>query len=185
MIAYLKGSVLEKGKDFAVILTGDIGYRVSMPERTLIALKKGEKAELFTHQVIREDSHELYGFPSMKELEFFWKLTTVSGVGPKMALHLLSLGLVDSLTKAIDKGDVDYLSSAQGVGKKTAQRVVLELRGKLLDDDGVIVGTDGEVISVLENLGYPRARARDVVKTLGPDGTTEEKIKLALRQLAK
>lgn len=184
MIAYLRGTVLEKGKDSAVILTGDIGYRVSLPERTLAALKKGERAELYTQQIVREDSHELYGFPSMSELEFFWKLTSVSGVGPKMALHLLSLGLVDSLTKAIDKGDVDYLSSAQGVGKKTAQRVVLELRGKLVDD-GMDGSADGEVISALENLGYHRARAREVVKSLAPEGTTEEKLKLALRQLAK
>jgi len=184
MLAYLKGTVLEKGKDFAIVLAGSLGYKVLVAERALLAMQKGEAVELYAHEVVRDDGRELFGFPTMKELEFFWRLTTVSGVGPKMALHLLNLGLVDSLTKAIDSGDVEYLSSAQGVGKKTAQRVVLELRGKLVSEEGG-EGGQGEIINALENLGFPRARAREVVKGLGPEGTTEEKIRQALRQLSK
>jgi Holliday junction DNA helicase RuvA len=184
MIAYLKGTVLEKGKDFAVVLAGDIGYKVNLATSAALALEKGGVVRLYTHQVIRDDAHELYGFAQMKELEFFWKLTGVSGVGPKMAMHLLALGVVDSVSRAIEQGDVEYLSSAQGVGKKTAQRVVLELRGKLVGDDDVS-GEVSEAVSALENLGYPRAKARAIVTGL-PDGiTTEEKIKLALRQLSR
>lgn len=185
MIAYLKGSVLEKGKDYAIILCGDIGYRVQMHERTLVALVKGENVNLYTHQVVREDSQDLFGFATMRELEFFWRLTTVSGVGPKMAMHLLAVGMIETLSRAIDKGDVEFLSSAQGVGKKTAQRVVLELRGKLVDDDGTMPESEGEVVSALENLGYPRNKAREAVKTLDPDGTTQQKIKAALKVLSR
>lgn len=194
MIAYLKGSVLEKGKDYAIILCGDpsssatgtgIGYRVQLHERTLMALTKGENVNLYTHQVVREDSQELFGFATMRELEFFWRLTTVSGVGPKMAMHLLAVGMIETLSRAIDKGDVEFLSSAQGVGKKTAQRVVLELRGKLIDDDGTMPESEGEVVSALENLGYPRSKAREAVKTLDPNGTTQQKIKAALKVLSR
>ncbi len=192
MIAYLKGTVLEKGKGFVIVVVGDpstalgtgIGYRISLPERTLAPMEKGQVVRLYTHQVVREDLQELYGFDSMKELEFFWKLTAVSGVGPKMALHLLSLGLVDSVSKAIEKGDIEYLTGAQGVGKKTAQRVVLELKGKLVGA-GEVSGPSSETISALENLGYPRSRAREVVAALPADASTEEKIRMALRQLSK
>ena len=186
MIAYLKGTVLEKGKDYAIILCGDIGYRVNLHARTLESFIKGEPVAIFTHQVIREDSHDLFGFATQRELEFFWRLTAVSGVGPKMAMHLLAIGLIDTLSRAIDKGDVDFLSSAQGVGKKTAQRVVLELKGKLVDDDETSEPeTEGEVVSALENLGYPRSKAREAVKTLSPDASTQEKIRAALKVLAR
>ena len=183
MIAYLKGTVLEKGKDFIILLVGDIGYRVSVFGR-LLAAEKGAAVSLYTHQIVREDSQELCGFPGMKELEFFWRLTSVSGVGPKMAMHLLALGEIDSLARAIDKGDVGYLASAQGVGKKSAQRVVLELKGKLVGGDEVS-GTSSEAISALENLGYAKVRARDAVAAQADDLSTEEKVKLALRHLSK
>jgi Holliday junction DNA helicase RuvA len=184
MISYLKGAVLEKGKDFLIVLAGDLGYRVSVTSAVLGQVAKSDKIELYTQEVIREDSRELFGFPSMKELEFFWRLTTVSGVGPKMAMHIISLGTVESVSKAIDKGDIEYIESAQGVGKKTAQRVVLELKGKLVGD-GEFAGEAGEVVSALENLGYHRAKAREAVGALTPGGTTEDRIKAALKYLSK
>ena len=184
MIAYLKGSVLEKGKDYAIVLCGPVGYKVQMHERTLLALSKESPVTLYTHQVIREDAHELYGFATLRELEFFWRLTSVSGVGPKMAMHLLAIGMVETLSRAIEKGDVEFLSSAHGVGKKSAQRVVLELRGKLVDEEALPEG-DGEVVSALENLGYPRTQAREAVKLLDPDASTQDRIKQALKSLSR
>ena len=184
MIAYLKGRVLEKGKEFVILLVGDTGYRLGVPSRLLASLQKGDEAALYTHEVCRDDARELYGFSSMPELEFFWKLTSVSGVGPRMAMHLLSLGSVESIGKAVEKADVEYLAGAQGVGRKTAQRVVLELRGKLTNDEEAS-GEVSEVVSALENLGYHRARIREIVGTLPQDASTEERIKQALRQLAK
>lgn len=184
MIAYLNGRVLEKGKDFAILVCGEIGYKIGLGPVLLAALEKGVPASLYIHEVTRDDGRELFGFAAMKELEFFWKLTGVSGVGPKMAMHLLALGPVESVAKAIDKGDVAFLESAQGVGKKTAQRVVLELRGKLVSDD-MPTGEASEVVSALENLGYARNKVRDIVNALPEGGSTEERIKQALKHLAK
>ncbi len=182
MIAFLKGSVLEKGREHVILLVGDIGYLVKVPTHLLAALEKGNEARLYTHQIIREDANDLVGFATVAELELFWKFITVSGVGPKMALQLLSLGTVESLRGAVERGDVSYLESASGVGRKTAQRVVLELKGKLVTDDDPGEGGD-EAVSALENLGYPRHKAREIVKDL--DGTTEERIKSALKILSR
>ena len=183
MIAYLKGSVLEKGKDRVILLCGDVGYMVQLAPALLASLEKGKEARLYTHQVVREDAVELVGFASVQELEFFWKLISVSGVGPKMAMHILSLGPVESVRRAVEKGDVAFIESAHGVGRKSAQRVVLELKGKLITDEDAGEGSD-EVVSALENLGYPRHKARDIVKDLD-EGSTEEKIRAALKVLAK
>jgi Holliday junction DNA helicase RuvA len=184
MIAFLKGTVLEKGKDAMIVLAGDVGYLVQVTPSTFAAFQKGDPIRLYVHQVVREDAQDLVGFQSMAELESFWKLIGVSGVGPRMALHLLALGPVEAVRRAIERGDVAFLESAQGVGRKTAQRVVLELKGKLITDDEPGAGAD-EVVSALENLGYPRAKAREVANGLPEDATTEEKIKLALRQLSR
>jgi Holliday junction DNA helicase RuvA len=183
MIAYLKGTVLEKGKEHVILLCGDVGYLVQLPTHLLATLEKGSEARLYTHHVIREDASDLIGFAAVQELDFFMKLITVSGVGPKMALHLMSLGPVGSLHAAVEKGDVAFLESAQGVGRKTAQRVVLELKGKLVTDDEPGQGSD-EVVSALENLGYPRAKAREAAGAAA-DGTTQERIRAALKVLSK
>lgn len=183
MIAYLKGSVLEKGKDRVIVLCGDVGYLVQLPTTLLASVEKGAPIRLYTHQIVREDALDLVGFASLPELEFFWKLISVSGVGPKMALAVMSLGPVESVRKAVEKGDVAYIESAHGVGRKSAQRIVLELKGKLITDEEPGEGGD-EVISALENLGYPRHRVREIVKELAA-GSTEERIKLALKQLSR
>jgi len=184
MIAFLKGTVLEKGKDHVILLCGDVGYLVQVPTTLLASLEQGKEARLYTHHVIREDASDLMGFATLAELAFFWKLISVSGVGPKMGLHVMSLGPVEALRKAVERGDVTYIESAQGVGRKSAQRIVLELKGKLITDEEPGEGGD-EVVSALENLGYPRHKAREIVKGLGEGGSTEERIKSALRILAK
>lgn len=193
MIAYLKGSVLEKGREHVIVFVGDptspnglrgagVGYLVKVTTQLVASLEKGSEACLYTHHVIREDANELIGFATVVELELFTKFISVSGIGPKMALHLMSLGPVGSVRQAVERGDVSYLESAQGVGRKTAQRVVLELKGKLVTDDDPGEGGD-EAVSALENLGYPRYQAREAVKDL--DGTTEERIKSALKILSR
>lgn len=182
MISYLSGTVLEKGKDFAIILAGQVGYKVMMTGRVRDLLEKGGPAKLYTHQVIRDDAQELYGFASMRELEFFWRLISVSGVGPKMALHLMGLGTVDEVSRAIDRGDVEYLAAAPGIGRKTAQRAVLELRGKLVSESG---SADDELVSALVNLGYPAAKARAAAQSAGTEGPTEARLKAALKSLSR
>jgi Holliday junction DNA helicase RuvA len=183
MIAYLQGTVLEKGKDRVILLCADVGYLVQLPAQLLASLEKGGIAKLYTHQIVREDALDLVGFSSLAQLEFFWKLISVSGVGPKMALNIMSLGTVEDVRKAVEKADISFLESANGVGRKSAQRVVLELKGKLLTDDETGEGGD-EVVSALENLGYPRHKVREIVKELA-EGSTEERIRLALKQLSR
>jgi Holliday junction DNA helicase RuvA len=182
MIAYLSGKILEKGKGFAIVLAGEIGYKVQLAESVLKSLEKGTPVKFYTHQVIREDAQELFGFTTMQELEFFWRLISVTGVGPKMALHLLALGTIEDIGRAIDRGDIDYLSSASGVGKKTAQRLVLDLRGKLVSE-GTVEGSD--LASALENLGYPRAKAHEAARSVGVEGTMEERLKAALKLMSR
>ncbi len=183
MIAYLKGTVLEKGKEHVILLCNEVGYLVQLPTHLMASVEKGKEARFYTHHIVREDASDLMGFATAQELDFFLKLISVSGVGPKMGLHLMSLGPVESIRKAVENGDVSYLESAQGVGRKSAQRVILELKGKLITDDEPGGGSD-EAVSALENLGYPRARVREAVGAAG-EGTTEERIRAALKVLAK
>ncbi len=183
MIAYVQGIVLEKIKDRIIMRCGDVGYLVQLPAPLLASVEKGAPIRLYTHQIVREDALELVGFATLAELEFFWKLISVSGVGPKMALNVLSLGPVGSVRRAVERGDVAYIESAHGVGRKSAQRVVLELKGKLITDDETGEGDD-EAVSALENLGYPRHKAREAVKSAS-EGSTEDRIRAALRVLAK
>lgn len=184
MIAYLSGKVLEKGGDFIILQAGPVGYKVTVSSELLTRLHKDTNAALFVHETMRDDGHEFFGFSVFRELEFFWKLISVSGVGARVALQLLSLGSVQSVQSAIEKGDVAFISSAKGVGKKTAQRVVLELQGKLVDDDGP-AGSSNEVVSALENLGYSKGMARQAAASVPQEGPAEERIKQALRLLSK
>lgn len=184
MIAYLSGEILEKGSDFVILRSGMIGYKVIVSPELHPKLLKESEVSLYIHENVREDSRDFFGFSAFDELEFFWKLISVSGIGAKGALQLMTLGKVGEVQSAIEKGDVSYISSAKGVGKKTAQRVVLELQGKLVEE-GDLENGGSEIISVLENLGYTRNKARQAAASVPQEGSTEERIKMALRLLAK
>lgn len=185
MIAHLSGIILEKGPDFVILKAGPVGYKVWVANGLELSLQKGAETELYIHEHVREDSRDFFGFASFEELEFFWKLIDLQGVGARMALQILALGPVPSIMKAIDKGDVAFISSAKGVGKKTAQRMVLELKGRLVDPDAGLDGTQMEVVSALENLGYTKSKARAAAASVTTEGSAEDRIKMALRLLAK
>lgn len=184
MISFLSGVVLQKGRDFVILKAGPVGYRVAVAAPLHERLRKGEEAPLYVHEQVREDGREMFGFSSFGELEFFWRLIDVQGVGARMALHILGLGSVAEVKRAIERGDIATISSAKGVGKKTAQRVILELQGKLVGEDGLPGGAE-EVVSALENLGYARSKALQAAASVPGEGSTEERIKMALRLLAK
>jgi len=184
MIAHLSGTILEKGPDFVILKAGPVGYKVWVANGLEKSLHKGSEADLYIHEHVREDSRDFFGFSTFEELQFFWRLIDLQGVGARMAIQILALGPVPSILKAIDKGDVAYISSAKGVGKKTAQRIVLELKGKLVDDD-VDGGAQSEVVSALENLGYTKSKARAAAASVTTEGPAEDRIKMALRLLAK
>lgn len=179
MIASISGTILTKGKDFAVVENHGIGYKIYIPGPILDALSVGATATLHTHDHIREDAHDLFGFTENTDLALFEKLISVSGVGPKMAMTVLSLG-ANRVRDAIAKGDVGILTSASGVGKKTAQKIVLDLKG-ILSEQG-IAPADTDAVDALRRLGYSATEARDALAMVAGE-TPEEKIKAALKIL--
>lgn len=190
MISRLKGIIELVNKDSVVLMTaGGVGYEVKgkMPKAKG---KIGDEVLLHTYLKVSEQALELYGFETGEEREFFALLLGVSGVGPKAALRILSLGSLAEIQAAIGRGDTAYLSSVQGIGQKTAARLVVELKSKILNlkskIDGGSANVDGqilsEVIEALTAMGYERDEAKRVVQGLESEGrSTEELLRLALR----
>ena len=192
MIVALEGMMESRGLDSAVIKVGPLSLQVHIPGSTLNQLGAvGDKVYLHTHLYLREDNVALYGFASAEELALFQNLISVSGIGPKVALGLLSTLSPEQLASAIVSGNVDLLSQAPGLGKKMAGRIVLELKSKLESQwEGttapVLAQEDADVVAALTNLGYSLKEATQAVSSL-PDSRElglEERVKLALRQLA-
>jgi len=181
MIITLTGKVAHKGEGFAVVEVGGLGYQVFFGKVALLALPLGETVRVWTHEHIREDARDLFGFATAAEHRLFMKLIGISGVGPKMAQNILALGAVQDIEKMIDRADVDAITSVPGIGRKTAQKIVLELRGKLmLDDDGA----DDELVAALVNLGYTKERAREAARA-NADGAVEERLRTALKTMVR
>jgi len=186
MIAGLKGKLQTIGSNWAIIDVGGIGFQVYMPTSTLSTLGAiGEEVELHTHLHLREDNATLYGFATAEELGLFQTLISVSGVGPKLALAMLSTMSAEKLAMAISTGSVDLLTMVPGVGKKTANRLILELKGKVawVGVPAELAPEDTEVLAALTSLGYSVREATRAVATLPQDQklSLEEKIKLALQ----
>lgn len=188
MIASIKGKLELLGSDAVVINVGGIGLRVYVPTSTLSTFNTiGEEIKLFTHFHLREDNMALYGFVAMDELELFKVLISVSGLGPKLALTMLSTMSVEQLAMAIATGSVELLIQIPGIGKKMANRLLLELKDKIdthwVTPAGDIIQENTEVIAALTYLGYSVAEAHSAVATLAPssDLNIEDKIRLALQ----
>jgi Holliday junction DNA helicase RuvA len=190
VIASLDGLVAQvTGTDVVVEVHG-VGYRVYLGPSTLASLSTGQHVKLHTHHLVREDVQALYGFRSTEELAFFELITTVSGVGPKVGLAIVSSRPVPDLQLAILQGDDAVLTAVSGVGKRLAARIVLELREKV-DAAGTAAtgggGGEGEVVAALEALGYSsregREAARAAVASLAPDASLEDRVKEALGTL--
>ncbi len=183
MIASITGKIKSKRGNYLVIETNGVGYKVFVPTTYFDDLKTDQAITLHTFQHIREDVLDLFGFLSEEELGFFEKLLSVSSVGPKSALAFISIAKVSELEKAILSEDLDFLTSVSGIGKKTAQRIILELEGKIVDrDDKTISSGDREVLEGLVGLGYTVREAREVIKKIpGSILGTADRIKQALR----
>jgi len=192
MIAAIEGTLELQGSDWAIIKVGGVSLQVYLPSSSLDQLGAvGQRVQLCTHLHWKEDNIALYGFISQQELDLFKMLISVSGIGPKVALAMLSNLNPEQLAIAIASGNVDLLTRMPGVGKKTASRLVLELQGKLEKGwTGVspyLTGDSAEVVAVLTSLGYSTSEVTQAVAALpsSPDLTLEEKIKLALKHLAR
>ncbi len=188
MISYLKGTIKLKEKDFTVVVTGDIGYKVFVVERDLFKLQIGDVAEFFTYHYIREDDMRLYGFTSRRDQEMFELLFSVTGIGPKSAMGILNAATTDSIAAAIGQSDTSLLTKVSGVGKRTAERVILELAGKVEQFGVEVKSTEGlsDAIEGLMSLGYSRGQALEALKNV-PENITDpaEKIRQALKSLGK
>ncbi|HSH22193.1 MAG TPA: Holliday junction branch migration protein RuvA, partial [Candidatus Caenarcaniphilales bacterium] len=169
MIAFVEGTVAVVGPDSVVIEAAGVGYRLFCGPGTLAGLREGSRSRLHTHHLVREDQQALYGFRSPEELGFFELLITVTGVGPKVALAIVSSRPVADLQLAILQGDEAVLTAVAGVGKKLAARVVLELKEKVTAAGGLagaaaapgVASAESEVVAALQALGYSAAEARD------------------------
>ena len=180
MIAWLKGNVLRRGENWMIVSDGNLGYKVFSSPSVVLASKVGDAVTLWVHEQQRDDGREFYGFQAPDELELFWKLITVSGVGPKAGLTIVGSSNVGTVRKWIDDGNIAALSDIRGVGQKTAQKIVLELKGKLAE-----AGAGGdEAVDALVGLGYTREEARAAL--IGVAGiSAEERLKSALKSLGK
>jgi Holliday junction DNA helicase RuvA len=188
-IARLRGVVLDRSPESLIIDVGGVGYLVYGTSGTIAGAKTGAEITLHTHLVVREDAMTLYGFASAHEQRLFGILIGVSGVGPKVALALLSIMNGDELSFAIASGNAAALARASGVGQKLASRIVLELRGKFTADAPIALpGVESEeVVAALMGLGYSQAEAVDAVarSDLPADAPVEEKVRLALAHFAR
>lgn len=187
MIAALRGTVWRSGPGYIVVeVMGGVGYRVSVTDAVSLGLRLGAPIELQIHHVIREDAQELYGFADTDELEVFGHLISVSGVGPRTALAALNGTTAPVLRSAIVRGDLAVLRATAGIGPKTAQRLIIELKDKLADAGvvlPVIHEVDSELVDALGGLGYSTAQAKEAVGKLGDltGLSLQDKIKSALR----
>lgn len=190
MIAQLKGIVISSAIDSIVIDVNGVGYRVHTTLEIIKGLRKEKsKIILFTHLAVRETSMELYGFLNNEEVIFFELLISVSGIGPKSALAIMNLETVTTLSSAITQGDTTYLTKVSGIGKKSAEKIIIELRDKipmLSMKDSILHSEDAEALEALQSLGYSIKEARDSLKSLPKDiNGTGERITAALKQLGK
>ena len=193
MIGILTGKLTEKHPPQIIIDVNGVGYEVDVSMQTFYNLPPaGETVRLYTHLAVREDAHLLFGFATAAERATFRQLIKVGGIGAKTALGILSAMNAEELAQAVAQEDVKRLSSAPGIGKKTAERMILELRGKLAAagiSDGLFAPTaaDGsdDIVSTLLALGYSEREARAAVKGIAPDTDVAEGVRLALKNLMK
>ncbi|WP_455048744.1 Holliday junction branch migration protein RuvA [Mitsuokella sp.] len=196
MIGYLRGEVIYLYTDYVLLDVHGVGYRVFIANSTRQKLRLHEKAQLFTYTSVREDAIILYGFASQEEYDLFLLLISVSGIGPKVALGILSSITVEGLCRAIQNKQASILTKLPGIGKKSAERLILELKDKvsfapeeeelLTIENDVEVGDDkiAEATAALQALGYTQAEITPVISKTAKYKTTEEIIKASLKALS-
>jgi len=191
MIGFLKGKVELLKRPFVIIDVNGVGYKVLVPETIYAKLSIGENLKIFTYTYVREDALDLFGFLEAEDLGLFESLLTVSGIGPKTALNIFSFGERKDIIEAIIKGDVTFFTSVPRLGTKNAQKIIIELKNKMgagsdLDLSGKDLLENAEVVQALKNFGFSVSEAQKAVREIKQVGlTTEEKIRLALKNLGR
>ncbi len=191
MLAYLKGKIINKSTGYVIIIVNDLGYKVFVNEAVYSELAIKDETELYIYQHVREDALTLFGFYSLDQLEMFELLLSVSGIGPKSALGVLAVGEVGFIKDSIAGGDVDILTKVSGIGKKTAERVVMELRDKIVKLNILSPNTttgsrsNADEIDAMMALGYSMAQARDALRDVDASiKDSGERIREALKNIA-
>jgi len=192
MISYLNGKIINKGNGFVIIAVNNIGYKVFTSQILWAEMPIGQDVEIYTHQNVREDALDLYGFKSLAELEIFEMLISISGIGPKTGLAVMAVGNADEIKNSISRGDSNFLTKVSGIGRKTAERVILELREKIQAMPMATIGSavsgtaSTDEIDALMSLGYSLVEARDVLRAVDPGlKKSSERIRDALRKLGR
>ena len=188
LISSVRGRLEAAGADWADIAVGGITLRVSVPSSSVESLgNPGDNVRLFTSMQVREDSMSLYGFETIDARETFEVLIGISGIGPRVALSILAMFTPETLAAAVDAGDLKAFTPVPGVGRRTASRIVLELKGKLeFEPSDATAAPDADAIDALTALGYSAAEAREALAAIprADANSTEDRVRLALAQLA-
>jgi Holliday junction DNA helicase RuvA len=191
MIRMVRGTVMARGKDYLVIDVGGVGYKVFVPEPAALSANSNEEIILHTYLQVREDALNLFGFADVEELAMFELLLGVNGVGPKVALATLSVLNPDMLRTAVASEEPAMIARVPGVGKRTAEKIVLELRDKVKHVSGIqslayATDVDSEVVDALITLGYSVVEAQRAVQKLPKEATSvEDRLRLALSQFTQ
>jgi Holliday junction DNA helicase RuvA len=192
MIAKITGKVILSAEKYVIIEAGDgVGYKIFVLPEFFRVYKKDEAVSVWTFLRVREDEMSLYGFMEYAELEFFELILTVSGVGPKSAMNILSIAPLDILKRAVAAGDVSYLTKVSGIGRKIAEKIVLELKEKMgatasTEEGKAMLKDDQDAVEALQTLGYSQREAREALKEV-PESISgaSNRIKEALKHLGK
>lgn len=189
MISFLRGKIIRKKNNFIVLEVSDIGYQVFLSESLLSELSLDSEVELHIYQQVKEDINDLYGFKEAGDLDLFEMLISVSGIGPKTGLGILNIASADDLKIAIANGEAGDLTKVSGIGKKTAERLVLELSGKmskLIDGSslGQTTGVSSDELDALISLGYSLNESREALKGVDKEITdSAQRLKIALKKM--
>lgn len=190
MIAKLSGQISDIFTTFVILDVSGVGYKVTIPVSLLEKVKAGEKRSFYIYTHVKEDTLSLFGFAAKKDLGLFELLLTVSNIGPKTALSVMNLGPVEEIISAISKADSEYFLGVPRVGRKNAQRIIVELRGKIGAVEDIDLTFEGnkehkELYDALSGFGFDKGGIKEVIKGLPQKGSFEEKIKIALKSFAK
>jgi Holliday junction DNA helicase RuvA len=188
MIARIEGIIVHVADKFLIVDVSGVGYKLYITTENLAVSILGEHSSFWVYTAVRENSIDLYGFKNINEMSFFELLLDVSGIGPRSALSILTVAPIDTLKRAIATGDTSYLNKVSGIGRKTAEKIIVELRDKLQDykDEGDTPGLlrdESDIVEALKSLGYSQNEARDALKqvpstTLGTNARIKEALQI-------
>ena len=189
MIASISGTIRHKGMHHLVVDVAGVGYKIFVTTDTALEREVGESVFLWTHLAVRETALDLFGFSEREDVETFELLITISGIGPKTALGILNVASPTMLRQAVASDDTSYLTKVSGIGKKNAEKIVLELRDKLVttaDDKRSDLRSEGDALEALVSLGYSERDAREALKQIPKEiEGTSERVKQALKNLSQ